>query len=122
MFDNTPAGVTYYRLIQVDQNGTSTTYGPIVITNNNANQFSLQNLYPNPTDVSFFIDLYSKGNSTSNIVVYNSVGQMVYNKEIEIEGAVKIEIPSDSWTPGVYIVKIINEENHFQKVERVIIK
>ncbi len=120
--DQNPFGTTYYRLKQVDFDGQFKYYGPISITNTDASEISVQNLYPNPADASFFIDVYAKEALDANIAVYNSYGQEVYNKVATVDGSTRLEINSDSWSTGFYIVKITNDEKHFQHIERVVIK
>lgn len=122
LYDPKPAAVTYYKIRQVDFNGHETSYGPVVVVNSDVSKFSVQSVYPNPAEESFFIDVYSKDALPAEIVIFNSVGQMVYNKTSEIEGTVKLEIPSSTWMPGIYTVKITNEKHQFQQIEKVIIK
>jgi hypothetical protein len=122
LVDPKPFELTYYRLQQVDYDGTTTSYSPIVVMNNNLNEFSVTDMFPNPADQNFFIDLYSKDALSADVFVYNSVGQMVYSKVSEIDGSVRLEVPSETWVPGIYIVKVINDEHHFQHIQRMIIK
>ncbi len=122
VIDENPFGTTYYRLKQVDFDGQFKYYGPISITNADANEISVQNLYPNPADESFFIDVYSKEALSANVAVYNSFGQEVYNKVSDVDGSSRLEINSQSWPTGVYIVKVTNEEKHFQHIQRMVIR
>ena len=120
--DPTPYQTTYYRLTQVDFNGVSKTYPPVSIKNDNISGFTVYPLYPNPADQSFFIDIFAKDVKDVQITVINSMGQTVYSKPTTIEGLNKVEITSDAWSPGIYIVKVENEAEHYQSVQRVLVR
>jgi hypothetical protein len=120
--DENPFAITYYRLQQVDYNGESVDYGPIVISNNNVDEFNVQNIYPNPAHQSFFVDLFSKNKLNADISIYDSYGRLVYSKPLTIEGLNTIEIQSLGWSSGVYMVKVTNESIGFQFISRIIIQ
>jgi hypothetical protein len=119
--DQKPYAVTYYRIRQVDKNGQSKTYGPMVVNNENASGLSLENVYPNPANESFFVDVYSKEAVPVDIFVYDSYGKLVHTEMVEIEGKVNHEIQSSDWASGIYVIKMINESHGFNEVRRVII-
>jgi hypothetical protein len=69
------APIYYYRLIQVDKNGESKMAAPISVKVLST-EFSI---YPNPNSGTFSIDLPTvEQNETLTLVIYNSVGQKVY--------------------------------------------
>jgi len=120
--DENPSTTTYYRLRQFDYNGVFADYGPIVISNNTVDEFSVQNLYPNPAHESFFVDVSSKNPVNADLAVYDSYGRIVYTKPLLVEGVNTFEIQSVNWPAGVYIVKITNEMMGFQYISRIIIQ
>ena len=120
--DNEPSATTYYKLKQVDYNGDYKYYGPVVIQNESLTDFSFVNMFPNPADEGFFIDLYSKDALEADVFIYNSFGQSVYSKVVQVQGSTRFEIASDTWAPGIYIVKVVNDTQHFQHIERLIVK
>ncbi len=119
--DTDPFPTTYYQLRQVDLNGAFKNYGPIVINNEEAQGISLRNIYPNPADHSFYLDMYSKDPIPADVFVYDSYGKMVYSKLIGINGMTTYEIPCSQWASGIYVVKVINEAVGLNQVRRVVI-
>ena len=61
-------------------------------------------IYPNPTDGQFFIE----GQRIATVQVFNAIGQLV--SEIENNEDERITINCESWTPGIYNVRIISAE------------
>ncbi len=120
--DENPYGITYYMLKQVDLNGAFVEYGPIVISNSNVDEFSIHNIYPNPADESFFIEIFSKNEVTARLDIFDSYGRVIYNKPLTITGLNTIEIESLHWSAGVYTVKVINEELGFSFIKRIVIQ
>jgi len=119
--DENPFGTTYYQLRQVDFNGDYTMYGPITISNNNVDEFSVDNVYPNPAKESFFIELFSKNEMNAEVTIFDSFGRMVYGKPAIINGQVTLEIQSAGWSTGIYTIKVENEAKGYQFIKRVVI-
>ena len=61
-------------------------------------------IYPNPTDGQFFIE----GQRIATVQIFNAIGQLV--SEIENHEDERITINCDSWTPGIYNVRIISAD------------
>jgi len=69
------------------------------------------NIYPNPTNGVLNID-YTNGN---NIKIYNTLGVLVYDEQIEQEGIKSIDLRN--FSNGVYIVSVSNNDNSiFKKI------
>lgn len=120
--DPNPYPTSYYRLKQVDKNGDFKYYGPISITNEHLSAISIQNIYPNPADESFKIDLFSKEALNADLNIFDIYGRTVYSTTLEVIGLNTFDIQSSDWKPGVYTIKVENDEHHFQHIERIIIK
>lgn len=120
--DEKPYPTTYYRVNQVDLNGDAKMYGPTVVMNNKANDIQIHHAYPNPSAGSFFIDIFSKEATNLQMVVFDGVGNMVYNREIQNEGNSIHEIRTEGWAPGIYHVKIFNESKGILEVRKVVIR
>lgn len=71
---------------------------------------------PNPTNGIFTIDL-SKTNSKATILVYDALGKVVFNKEVE---ASKTEVDLTENNKGLYFVKIQTESS--SEVKRIILQ
>ncbi len=119
--DESPYPVTYYRIKQVDKNGQSKTYGPMVVNNEQASGLAVENVYPNPASESFFVDIFAKEALPVDIFVYDSYGQLIHTEMVEVEGKVNHEIKSSTWPSGIYIIKMINDSYGLNEVRRVVI-
>ena len=99
--ENPIIGISYYRLRQVDFDGTTTT-SPLerVIIEANGNYLKLA---PNPVSDQLFI--ISNFESGTPFQVYNTQGQMVFASQIETE---RTMMEVYSLPKGVYIVKVLH--------------
>ncbi|MBQ5424408.1 MAG: T9SS type A sorting domain-containing protein, partial [Bacteroidales bacterium] len=61
-------------------------------------------IYPNPTDGQFFVE----GQRIATVQIFNAIGQLV--SEIENIEDERITINCESWTPGIYNVRIISAD------------
>jgi hypothetical protein len=120
--DELPYETTYYRLKQVDLNGTITYYGPISVTNTNSNAQLVRNLFPNPAGPSFFVDLYSNIKTELTIIVDDSYGRNMFTDLVEINGLNSYQVESTNWSSGIYTVKIVNGTSGITETRRVVIQ
>lgn len=120
IIDKQPYATTYYRIIQVDLNGDSKTYGPVVVQNEKAAGLMVNQVFPNPAQESFFVDIYAKEPIPVDIYVYDSYGKQCFSETTIIEGQMNHEIQTSTWTTGVYIVKVINESTGLNETRRVV--
>lgn len=81
-------GNSYYRLSQTDFNGASETFAPITVeclSNPGSNEAVF---FPNPFDGSVVLQLSNTSTEKIHIVVYDMLGKVVYNKDLDaIEAA-----------------------------------
>ncbi len=79
------------------------------IKTNNADVFNVQ-LYPNPSSDYTNLDITSKKAAKANVVVYNTIGQVVFEKEVSLnEGFNSININTQAFSAGVYNVVLSSE-------------
>lgn len=94
-------GINYYRLKLIDKNGTSD-YSNIVVLSYSPDLSVI--VYPNPVKdlLTFDIQGISHQKQKVKIEIYNSAGQFIEVKEIEISGNVKEEFNVESLAGGIY--------------------
>jgi len=75
-------------------------------------------IYPNPANGSFHA-VVNGNESYYELVIFNHIGQLIYQSDIEI-GARSIEVnAANKWNPGVYFIKFNGESQSISK--RVVI-
>jgi photosystem II stability/assembly factor-like uncharacterized protein len=99
------SGVQYYRIKQIDFDGTSTIYNSVEVTGSLPNNFVLDQNHPNPfnpsTTISFSLPLEAK----VNIKLFNMLGQevaQITEKEFQA-GIHSVDFNAASLSSGAYI-------------------
>ena len=114
----------YYRIKSVDLDG-SYEYSPVVSGSLIAPVEFSENaisLYPNPTQDEFMISIFSEMDRDLSVVIHNSVGQMLENKNVHLSsGNTILKYNADEWAPGVYHIEI-TDVNSSEKINKRIIK
>ncbi len=75
-------------------------------------------LYPNPFRNSFIIRNYQVPTSLQKVGIYNSVGQLVWAKDLNGKGNTEMNVDLGSLAAGVYVVKLMYVEKTV--VERIV--
>ncbi len=74
-----------------------------------ADQWSVD-VYPNPTNGDFTIDLKSRSNSPVDVTIYNSLGKVVYNNaNFSINKQSQIELNLSNQREGIYFLRVKGE-------------
>lgn len=101
-------GTSYYRLSQVDFNGKRTYYPLKSIT------FSDDEIliYPNPTNnSSFTIEYEALSDDVLNVVLYNTIGEMIYTEKIDQKkGDFSEQVKTSLLSKGIYYVELSNNQ------------
>ena len=98
----------YYRLKQIDLDGSFSYSYEISVDNNLVSSFELEQNYPNPfnpsTKIRFNIPMIEK----VKIEVFNAVGNKVVTllNELKEAGSHEIQLKAENWASGVYYYKI----------------
>ena len=107
------SGNSYYRLIQVDYDGTTTVYDPFPIY---IDPFGGVKIFPNPTEN--IINIVSENDDRFTIELLNSQGQLITIPQHENGYASRLDM--SDLPKGIYFIKLYSQ--HESKVKRVVLK
>jgi len=119
--DNRPYALTYYRLKQVDLDGTYE-YSNVISVRNDAGALQLRSVAPNPARGSFVLELFSEKLRIANVQVFNTAGKPVYNTSVNVAGKMQHAINCDGWAAGVYFIKLTDKGDGKMSYEKVIVE
>jgi hypothetical protein len=103
---NPHSGINYYRLQQVDYDGTTTNY-PVVALRFDRN---VSSLYPNPVSEFSNLSFTSDRDKTIEIRVIDAVGKIVYSNAEEVKrGENEIHLDVAAFSKGIYFLQISDE-------------
>jgi hypothetical protein len=102
--------ILYYRLIQVDFDGTSETFQTVVVnTNKNLNEFSLT-IYPQPIEGIAKINFKVPEEGLYNFKIYNIVGETILSsKLIGVVGENWFKINMSAFNSGTYMFSLSDD-------------
>jgi len=103
-----PSGISYYKLVQTDFDGTSYEEGVVsVLRGEQANQ--IMDLYPMPVVDHLNIVYQSTNQTEMQYYIYNTLGElMIANTQPVINGINDFNIELNNFASGVYIIHIEN--------------
>ena len=122
---NTVNGTFFYRLKQIDLNGTYSYSNIVEITNGIPANFNLTQNYPNPFNPSTTINYSLPYESNVKIIVYNLIGEVV--KELanstQQAGEYTIRFNANGFSSGIYFYSInassIDGKHNYQSVRKM---
>lgn len=104
-------GVNYYRLKQVDTDGT-VNYSKIKAVSLPECFSEGMHVYPNPTHSGeVYVDINALG-SVKRLEVFNALGQRIESPQITKMNDQRWHISTTMWSPGTYNIKAIFEDGH----------
>lgn len=116
--DQTPGKTNYYRLKEVDMDG-SFTYSKTVTASGDGcvEAASSYLLYPNPVlaGQSIFVD-FATATGNTTLFIFNAFGQILNRIEADFDGKNTLEVNTDGFDPGIYYIG-----DQFGKASRFVI-
>jgi hypothetical protein len=121
--NNLQPGTYYYRLKQIDYDGSSQFSDEVTVEVTNLSTFVLNQNYPNPFNPSTNIKFSIPSSGFVNLSVYNLVGEKVGEivNEILTEGEYDINFDASNLSSGIYIAKL-STENYNQSIKMTLLK
>ncbi len=119
--DNAPFnGVSYYRLLQLDFNGTEVIYGPISVSCANSSNGMV--VFPSPNNGNFTVEISTDENlNDSELVIIDVAGKIVSKRNINIlQGKTQAIFQNQELQAGTYIIELISG-NHGLKPVRIVV-
>ena len=116
--DTDVEGLSYYRLQQVDVNG-STNYSDVIT--NNCDQLENSWIYPNPTRNHFTINGIEEVKGKLEVVVYNYLGEIVIHKTYQnVNQLMQSQINIQQLKSGIYLVSLRqqSESKNFRLIKK----
>lgn len=112
-------GLSYFRLVQVDLDGTTEIFGPVSVNCNLEN--SSLTVYPNPTAENFTVRIETNDSfENATLELIDNMGRVVSSKTLDIEaGSTTIPFESRDLQDGVYILRMRGEGEKFKPVQVV---
>jgi len=112
--------VTYYRLKQVDFNGTAT-YSNIVALTNKLDEISMSTLFPNPTTENTSFNFYTPTKGEMTVRVYDQAGRLVMDKVTKLnEGNSTVDLDTQELATGIYNVEVKFDKGNFTYNDKLI--
>ncbi len=111
-----PGGICYYRLLQTDYNGRTTTFNTYTASCGLNSGFNLINVLPNPAENEMNILFSNDKNEMVNLIIVDVLGQQLLSKGINAEiGLNKVTLDVTNYAKGTYFVKLNNSKKTFTK-------
>ena len=111
----------YYRLKQVDIDGTAKTYEIINVNceNNNSIYFDI---YPNPSYGNIHIVLNDKRiKGEAFIRITDTKGHLIFNKPIDVNDGINMYILSEVLSSGIYYINIVNRSQSTSIMKHIVL-
>jgi hypothetical protein len=105
---NASSGDNYYRLTQVDIDGTEKTYD-VINVNCSETSKGYFSIFPNPSSGSFQVILNNEdivGSAVMNMT--DTKGNVVMKKVIDVKSGINMYVVNEALAPGIYYISVVN--------------
>ncbi len=112
----------FYKITASDGDLTSTVTGSYSITTgiNNPDGIVSMNVYPNPSNGAFTLEMNASKAGTFNMEIINIQGQVIYQKQISQDGFYRESIDISQKARGIYYIRI--NDGKSMKISKIIIQ
>ncbi len=118
LLDRKPLGATtYYRLKQVDFDGTVTHHDLITVTRTMKNQI---NLFPNPVNDELTVDFNAEMDGTYILSFVGVSGNVVEHPVTLNKGYNRLHLPTSELAKGFYLLKVADENGNTLSTNKVV--
>jgi hypothetical protein len=110
--------INYYKLVQVDFDGTRTNSKLILSKNNCKSSFLINNLYYNHTTNEVVVSYTSEVNQTSELNIFDVLGKLIYSGKYDLTaGKSEFKIPINNLSNGIHICSVkVQDINIVKKI------
>lgn len=114
-------GIYYYRLKQIDYDGSYKYSNEIEVSCSVPNKYELSQNYPNPFNPTTVINYQLKTTGKTTLIIYNLLGQEVKTlvNEVQSAGEHKVKWNAGGMASGVYMYRL--ESNGFVQTRKMIL-
>jgi len=118
--DNNPySGTSYYRLKQVDSDGT-TEYSHIEVVNFEG--LEIISLFPNPSNGEVSISIKSSATGTLELKAYDSLGKLVSNEVFQVNEGVSSINTQINASDGKYFISAMISNGQYYDYDVIVIE
>ncbi len=112
----------YYKLTQIDFDGTQKTYPIISVNCSKKSNLSMLEIFPNPSEGEFWFKFNSQyDNCTANLIIRNTEGKVIYVQPIELQkGISNYQMEKLDLFSGMYYINLENEHFNSEVVKHVV--
>jgi len=113
-------GISYYRVVQVDNNGAEKIYGPISVSCLDRENGMV--VFPNPTQGKFTVEISTEEDlRDSQLVITDLTGKIISTRNINVlQGKTQAIFENQELQLGTYIVQLISGNQRMQPVRIVV--
>ncbi len=112
--------ITYYRLTQVDYDGSQKIYN-LISTDCTGNQYDHMLLYPNPSNNELHIDFNLTQNYGNGIVkIMDNIGRIIFEQDVQLSQGLNNNKLHINLPAGLYIVNVYSEQLNLPRQELIV--